>query len=153
MTTSTDRIEKRISLRASPSRVWRAISQPGEFGSWFGADLTDDFVPGAIVRGRMRQAGFDKLPIELHIERVEPERLLAFRWHPYAIDPSVDYASEPLTLVELRLEAEAGGTLLVVTETGFDAIPAARRAKAFEMNSGGWAYQLRNIEKYLADVA
>jgi uncharacterized protein YndB with AHSA1/START domain len=148
MTTSTDRIQKQVTLRAAPARVWRALSTAREFGAWFGAELQDELAPGATVRGKVPYQG-KELPITFHVERMEPERLLTFRWHPFAIDPSIDYSSEPTTLVELVLEPAPGGTLLTVTETGFDAIPAARRAKAFEMNTGGWAQQLENIAKYV----
>jgi uncharacterized protein YndB with AHSA1/START domain len=148
MTTTTDRIEKRRVLRAAPARVWRAISDRREFGSWFGIELRDDFVPGATVHGTVVYQG-KELAVMLQIERMEPERLLAFRWHPFAIDPAVDYTSEPTTLVELALAPAPEGTLLTVTESGFDQIPLARRAKAFEMNDGGWAEQMQNIARHV----
>jgi uncharacterized protein YndB with AHSA1/START domain len=146
--TSTDRIQKQVTLRATPARVWRALSTAREFGAWFGAELREDFAPGATVHGKVTYQG-KNLTITFQVERMEPERLLAFRWHPYAVDPSIDYASEPTTLVELALTPAPDGTLLTVTESGFDAIPAARRAKAFEMNGAGWAQQLENIAKYV----
>jgi uncharacterized protein YndB with AHSA1/START domain len=148
MTTTTDGIKKQIVLRAAPARVWRAVSNAHEFGTWFGVELRDDFVPGAAVRGTIRYQG-KELPVTFHIESMEAERLLAFRWHPYAIDPAIDYSSEPMTLVELTIAPASEGTLLTVTETGFDQIPIARRAKAFEMNSGGWAAQLDNIARHV----
>jgi uncharacterized protein YndB with AHSA1/START domain len=150
MTTTSDRIEKRISLKAAPARVWRAISDARELGTWFGVDLRDDFAPGATVRGKLTIKGYEHVTLEMTIERIERERLFSFRWHPYALDPSVDYSKEPATLVEFRLEPEGEGTLLVVTESGFDQIPAARRAKAFEMNTSGWAAQLNNIARHVA---
>jgi len=125
----SDRIEKRIELAAKPERVWRALSNAREFGTWFGAKLEGDFVPGATIRGPMAIAGFEHLMLELAIERVEEARLLAFRWHPYAIEPGVDYSKEATTLVELRIEPTAVGTLLVVTESGFDKIPPGRRPR------------------------
>ena len=146
----TDHIEKRITLRATPARVWRALSDAREFGAWFQVDLRDDFAPGATVRGKLTIKGMEHLTMEIVIERMDRDRLLSFRWHPYAIDPAVDYAAEPTTLVELRIEPAAEGTLLVVTESGFDKVPAARRLKAFEMNSNGWAAQLLNIERHVA---
>lgn len=146
----TDHIEKRITLRATPARVWRAISDAREFSAWFQVDLHDDFAPGTTVRGKLTIKGMEHLTMEIVIERMERERLLSFRWHPYAIDPAVDYSAEPPTLVELQIEPTAEGTLLVVTESGFDKVPAARRLKAFEMNSNGWAAQLRNIERHVA---
>lgn len=147
---STDRIEKTVFLRAPRSRVWRAIATPEEFGAWFGVNLDGAFAPGKRVSGRMTIKGFEHLPMEITIDRVEPERLFSYRWHPYAIDPKVDYSAEPMTLVEFRLEDAPGGTQLTVTESGFDRIPASRRAEAFRMNEGGWASQLRNIERHVA---
>jgi uncharacterized protein YndB with AHSA1/START domain len=147
---STDRIEKTVFLRAPRSRVWRAIATPEEFGAWFGVNLEGAFTPGKRVSGRMTIKGFEHLPMEITIDRVEPERLFSYRWHPYAIDPKVDYSAEPMTLVEFRLEDAAGGTQLTVTESGFDSIPAARRAEALRMNTQGWASQLQNIERHVA---
>jgi uncharacterized protein YndB with AHSA1/START domain len=146
---STDRIEKSIVLRAPKSRVWRAITTAREFGSWFGARLEGDFAPGARVSGRITIPGYEHVNLEMTIERVDPERLFSYRWHPYAIEPNVDYGKEPTTLVEFRLEEVTGGTRLTVTESGFDRIPAARRAKAFRMNDEGWAGQIKNIERYV----
>lgn len=147
--TSTDRIEKEIVLRAPRSRVWRALTEPAEFGAWFGARLEGRFTPGARVRGPITIAGYEHLTLEMDVERVEPERLLSYRWHPYAIDPEVDYSGEPTTLVEFRLEDVEGGTRLSIMESGFDRIPAARRAEAFLRNGEGWAAQARNIERHL----
>ena len=147
---STDRIEKSIFLRAPRSRVWRAIATPEEFGAWFRVKLEGAFAPGKQVSGRITIAGYENLPMEITIEQVEPERLFSYRWHPYAIDPKVDYSAEPMTLVEFRLEEVPGGTQLTVVESGFDRIPAARRAEALRMNEGGWTSQLRNIERHVA---
>lgn len=148
MATTTDRIEKRRVLRATPARVWRAISNAREFGTWFGIELGDEFAPGATVHGKVTYQGKD-LPVTFQVERMEPERLLSFRWHPFAVDPAIDYSREPTTLVELAIAPAPEGTLLTVTESGFDQIPLARRAKAFEMNSGGWAEQMQNIARHV----
>jgi uncharacterized protein YndB with AHSA1/START domain len=148
--TSTDRIEKKIILRALRSRVWRAIADAQEFGAWFGAKLEGSFAPGARVQGRITEPGYEHLTMDITIERMEPERLFSLRWHPYAIDPAVDYSGEPTTLVEFRLEEVAGGTELTVSESGFDRIPAARRAEAFRMNDQGWAEQLKRIERHVS---
>ena len=148
----TDRIEKRIELRAPPARVWRALTDHREFGTWFGVSLEAPFAPGKPARGRITHPGYEHLVMELVVQRMDPERLFSFHWHPYAVDPRVDYSKEPPTLVEFRLDPApggGGGTLLVVTESGFDAIPAARRAEAFRMNAGGWAQQMRNIEAHV----
>jgi uncharacterized protein YndB with AHSA1/START domain len=146
--TTTDRIEKRRVLRAAPARVWRALSDRREFSRWFGVELRDDFVAGATVHGTVTYQG-KAVTFTIHIERMEPERLLAFRWHPFAVDPTIDYTREPTTLVELALAPAPEGTLLTVTESGFDQIPLARRAKAFEMNDHGWAEQVQNIARHV----
>ncbi len=148
---STDRIEKSVELKAPVSRVWRAITDYREFGTWFRVDLESPFVPGKVTRGRITHPGYEHLVMEVTVQKTEPEQLFSFHWHPYAVDPSVDYTHEPPTLVEFKLEPAAGGTLLVVTESGFDALPAARRDEAFRMNDGGWAAQLKNIEKHVHD--
>lgn len=147
---NTDRIEKTVVLRAPRARVWRALTDASEFGAWFGASLTGTFAPGAVVSGRITTPGYEHLTMDLLVERVEPERLLSYRWHPYAVDPEVDYRDEPMTLVEFRLEDVPEGTRLTVTESGFDQIPAARRAEAFRMNEGGWAAQVENIARHVA---
>jgi uncharacterized protein YndB with AHSA1/START domain len=145
---TTDRIEKQIVLKASPARVWRALSNAREFGTWFGAEFEDDFAPGKDAHAKVKYQG-KELTMTFVVERMEPERLLAFRWHPYAIDPTIDYSSEPTTLVELVLTPVPEGTRLTVTESGFDRIPLARRAKAFEMNTHGWAVQMENIARHV----
>lgn len=146
---STDRIEKTVVLRAPRSRVWRAIANAEEFGAWFGVKLEGAFAPGARVRGRITTPGYAHLTLEITIEQIDPERLFSYRWHPYAIDPGVDYSGEPTTLVEFRLDEVAGGTRLTVIESGFDRIPLARRADAFRMNDQGWAEQIKNIERHV----
>ncbi len=147
--TDTDRIEKHIVLRTPRSRVWRAIADAGEFGEWFGAKFDGSFVEGTVARGKVTYPGYEHLTMEIHVEHIEPEQLFSYRWHPYAIDTSVDYSSEPMTLVEFWLEEVESGTSLTIIETGFDRIPPERRAKAFEMNEGGWAEQLTNIERHV----
>jgi uncharacterized protein YndB with AHSA1/START domain len=151
---STDRVEKRIVLRAPRDRVWRALSNAEEFGSWFGVDFTAvSFVPGATVRGKLTVPGYEHLTMEIVIDRAEPARLLSYRWHPYAIDPNQDYSKEPMTLVVFELHDAPEGTLLTVTESGFDAIPLHRRAEAFRMNDKGWAGQMKNIESHVTGTA
>jgi uncharacterized protein YndB with AHSA1/START domain len=150
MTSNTDRIEKRIHLQAPVSRVWRALADAEEFGRWFGLRLQGSFTAGATVRGQIVvPAGYEHLAFEMTVERIEPERRFAFRWHPYAIDPKVDYSQEPTTLVDFRLEPRDGGTQLDLAESGFDALPPARRKDAFRMNSDGWAAQIENITKHV----
>jgi uncharacterized protein YndB with AHSA1/START domain len=147
---TTDRIVKQVTLRASRTRVWRAISDHREFGAWFGAALETPFVVDQPVRGRITYPGYEHLMFEAHVERMEPERYFAMRWHPASIDPKVDYSKEPTTLVEFQLEDTAGGTLLTITESGFDKLPASRRADAFRLNDSGWSEQTESITKYVA---
>jgi uncharacterized protein YndB with AHSA1/START domain len=152
MAQDTDRIERQILLRAPRSRVWRALSNAKEFGDWFGVALKGKaFVPGQLVQGQITYPGFEHVVFNAWVERMEPESLFSFRWHPYAIDPAVDYSKEPKTLVVFELQEAAGGsTLLRVVESGFDAIPVSRRAEAFRMNSGGWAEQMGKIARHVA---
>jgi uncharacterized protein YndB with AHSA1/START domain len=148
--TSTDRIERKILLRAPRSRVWRALTNPVEFGTWFGVKVEGAFAPGARVRGAITHKGYEHLTWNITIERMEPERVFSWRWHPYAIEPGVDYSAEPTTLVVFELEDAAGGTVLTVVESGFDQVPLARRAQAYRMNGEGWMYQMQAIEGYVA---
>jgi uncharacterized protein YndB with AHSA1/START domain len=147
---STDRIEKKVVLGAPRSRVWRALTNPDEFGAWFGVKLEGGFAPGSRVQGRITNPGYEHVTMDITIVRLDPERYLSWRWHPYAVEPGVDYSGEPTTLVEFHLEEVAGGTRLTVVESGFEQIPLARRAKAFEMNEGGWAAQLENVERHVS---
>lgn len=146
----TDRIEKQILLHAPQSRVWRAITDAREFGAWFRVKLEGEFAPGRRIRGPITYPGYEHIVMEVEVERMDAERLFSFRWHPYAIDPAVDYSGEPSTLVEFRLETAEGGTLLRLTESGFDQLPPHRREEAFRMNDGGWTQQMQNIERHVA---
>jgi len=147
---STDRIEKSVFLRAPRARVWKALTDWKEFGRWFGVDLAGPLTPGARVTGKITHKGYEDAPFELIVEKMEPERLFSYRWHPYAHDPKVDYSSEPTTLVVFELEEKDRGTMLTVVESGFDRIPLARRAEAYRMNDGGWAEQMKSIERHVA---
>jgi uncharacterized protein YndB with AHSA1/START domain len=146
---NTDRIEKRIVLRAPPSRVWRAIATTAEFNTWFGVKLEGSFAPGQRLKGRITNPGYEHLIMDIEVERVEPERLLSYRWHPHAVDP-VDYSRESTTLVVFTLAEVPGGTELTVVESGFDALPESRRAEAFRGNEAGWSLQLQNVERHVA---
>ena len=151
MNTSTDRIERQILLKAPRSRVWRMLADAEAFGDWFGVALKGKrFVAGRHTQGHITHLGYEHLLWDVLVERVEPERVLSFRWHPYAVDPAIDYSGEIATLVVFELENVDGGTLLRLVESGFDSIPAARRLEAFRMNSGGWDQQMKNIEKHVA---
>jgi uncharacterized protein YndB with AHSA1/START domain len=151
MNPSTDRIEKEILLKAPRSRVWRALSDAEEFGDWFGVALRGKtFTAGQRVAGPITYPGYEHIGFDVLIERIEPEQLLSLRWHPYAVDPSVDYSKEPTTLVVFELKEVEGGTLLSVVESGFDRIPSSRRLEAYRMNSGGWDEQMKNIENHVA---
>lgn len=160
MSSSTDRIEKELFLRAEQAKVWQALSDSRRFGEWFGMQLDGEFVPGERITGRIRptvadaaiadmQKPYEGTPVTLVVDSIEPMSLFSFRWHPFAIDPNVDYSKEPMTFVTFRLEPRDGGTLLRVLESGFDAVPIERRAKALEANAEGWAMILQLIEKYV----
>ena len=148
---SNDRIEKQIDLKAPVSRVWRALTDYREFGEWFRVKLEGPFVAGKVTGGYITWPGYEHLRMEVVVQKIEPERLFSYTWHPYAKDPKVDYSGETPTLVEFTLEKSAKGTLLKVTESGFDKIPSERRLEAFRMNENGWAQQLTNIESYVAE--
>jgi uncharacterized protein YndB with AHSA1/START domain len=161
---STDQIEKKILLRAPRERVWRALADSAEFGHWFGIKFDGPFTPGAKRLGVLvttkvnagvanAQKQHEGKTFEITIEKMEPERLFSFRWHPHAIEPHVDYALEPTTLVAFVLEEVPDGVLLTVTESGFDKIPLARRAKAFQANEGGWSAMLKVVEEYVTQPA
>jgi uncharacterized protein YndB with AHSA1/START domain len=160
---TTDRIEKKVVLRAPRERVWNAISDAKQFGTWFGVEFEGPFVAGAAMKGRMtptkvdgevakRQEPYAGMAFDYTIDRIEPMTLFSFRWHPFAIEPNVDYSKEPTTLVVFQLEEVAEGTQLTITESGFDKIPLERRARAFASNEGGWAIQIELIGKYVAGV-
>jgi uncharacterized protein YndB with AHSA1/START domain len=144
-----DRIEKRIELKAPVARVWRALTDYREFGEWFRVELDGPFAPGQVSRGHITYPGYEHLKWEVTVQAMEPERLFSFTWHPYAVDPNMDYSKETPTLVEFRLEKTTGGTLLLLRESGLDKIPSERRLQAFQMNDGGWTEQMKNIESHV----
>ena len=144
-----DPIEKSIELKAPVSRVWRALTDYREFGQWFRVELEGPFVPGQVSRGRITYPGYEHVTMQVTVQKMEHERLFSYTWHPYAIDPKVDYSHEPPTLVEFKLEKIPSGTRLTLTESGFDKIPASRRAEAFRKNESGWAAQIQNIERHV----
>jgi uncharacterized protein YndB with AHSA1/START domain len=148
-----DRIEKQIELNAPVARVWRALTDHREFSKWFQVDLEAPFVPGQTSRGQVTYPGYEHLKWEAVVQKMEPERLFSFTWHPYAVDLQKDYSKEPSTLVEFRLEPKGDGTLLTVTESGFSKLPAERRLEAFRMNDEGWTEQIKNIERHVEQTS
>jgi len=151
MNTSTDRIERKVLIKATRARVWRALSNAPEFGDWFGVDFKGKiFVAGKSVEGKVTYPGYEHVAMEVLIEKIVPDRLLSWRWHPAAIDPAVDYSQEPTTLVVFELEEVDGGTMLSVIESGLDKIPLDRRATVYRLNSSGWDEQMENIKKHVA---
>jgi uncharacterized protein YndB with AHSA1/START domain len=147
------KIEKRIELKAPIARVWRALTGFREFGDWFRVAIEGPFVPGQPARGRILHPGYEHVIWQVVIQKMESERLFSFTWHPYAVDPNTDYSQETPTLVEFGLEETAAGTLLTLTESGFEKIPAHRRAEALRMNEGGWTQQMKNIENHVSQMA
>jgi uncharacterized protein YndB with AHSA1/START domain len=151
MSSSTDRIERKVVLKATRARVWQALTNIEEFNSWFQVKVPGkQFTAGQTYSGQVAYPGYEHIVFEVTIEKAEPEKLLSWRWHPAAIDPKVDYSSEPTTLVEFQLQDAVGGTLLTVVESGIDRIPVERRLEVFRMNSGGWDGQIQNIEKHVS---
>jgi uncharacterized protein YndB with AHSA1/START domain len=149
----TDRIEKKVLLRAPRSRVWRALTDSREFSQWFGVDLSGKFAPGARLQAPVTHEGYRHLTWDVTIDRMEPERLLAWRWHPNAVDPGKDYSKEPTTLVTFELEEVEGGTMLTIVESGFDGIPPARREGAYRGNEAGWTAQAESIQRHVEAAA
>ena len=147
----SDRIEKHLQLKAPVSRVWRALTDYREFGTWFCVKLAGPFVPGKEAVGQITYPGFEHVTWRAVVQRIVPERLFSFNWHPYAVEPGVDYSAEAQTLIEFRLEPSGDGTLLILTESGFDGIPAGRRAEAFRMNDNGWTQQMENIRRHVEE--
>jgi uncharacterized protein YndB with AHSA1/START domain len=145
MASSTDRIEKQVLLRAPRARVWRALADIREFGSWFRVKMETGFALGAVT-----YPGYEHFVFEATVERMEPERLLSWRWHPAPVDAKADYSKEPATLVTFTLEDAPEGTRLTVVESGFDALPPERRDEAFRMNEGGWTEQLQNVSRHVS---
>jgi uncharacterized protein YndB with AHSA1/START domain len=144
-----DRIEKRIEIAAPVSRVWQALTDSRQFGEWFLVKMNGPFVAGKPVAGQITHPGYEHVRMEIVVEAIEPQTLFSFTWHPYAVDPKVDYSQEESTLIEFRLQPTPGGTLLTVTESGFDKIPVERRAEALLRNDNGWAQQMKNIQAYV----
>jgi uncharacterized protein YndB with AHSA1/START domain len=149
-TSSTDRIEKRFELKAPRSRVWRALANAEEFGTWFRMKFSGVFAEGATVVGQVLHPGYEHLKVAMVVQRVEAERYFAYRWHPYPNDPARNYDAEPMTLVEFTLEETATGTHVTIVESGFDRLPADRRAEAFRMNDNGWNGQSKNLAKHVS---
>lgn len=146
---STDRIEKSIEIKASMARVWRALTDYREFGTWFRVALEAPFVTGETVKGYVTYPGYEHLRFTVIVVRMETERVFAFTWHPYAIEPGRDYSGEEPTLVEFTLSPTSAGTVVRVVESGFDKLPPERRHEAYRMNDGGWSIQVENIRAHV----
>ncbi len=149
----SDRIEKSIEIAAPVSRVWKALTDYREFSTWFRVKLEAPFQTGKVAAGNITYPGYEHLRFDATVQKIEPERYFSFTWHPYPMDPKVDYSVETPTLVEFTLEKTARGTLLRVVESGFDKIPASRRAEAYRMNEGGWEGQMKNIAAHVGQAA
>jgi uncharacterized protein YndB with AHSA1/START domain len=145
----SDRIEKSVEIKVPVSRVWRALTDYKEFGTWFRVRLEGPFAAGQKTAGNITYPGYEHLRFEAVVQKIEPERYFSFTWHPFAIDPKHDYSGETPTLVEFTLEKTATGTRLRVVESGFDKIPAHRRDEAFRSNEGGWEEQMGNIARHV----
>lgn len=149
----TNRIERSIELKAPISRVWKALTDHKQFGTWFRVNLDGPFIAGKLSTGQITYPGYEHIKWEAIVQKIEPEHYFSFSWHPYAIDPKIDYSHEPKTLIEFKLQEMPSGTLITVIESGFEKIPESRRFEAFRMNDNGWAIQLSNIEHYVKQNA
>jgi uncharacterized protein YndB with AHSA1/START domain len=145
----TNRIEKSVEINAPIERVWKALTDYREFGEWFRVKLEGPFMPGAVSRGHITYPGYEHLIWEATVVKMEKPHQFSFTWHPYAVDPNVDYSKETPTLVEFRLEPSGNGTRLTVTESGFDKLPKHRMPEAIRMNEGGWAAQMENVRAHV----
>ena len=145
----SDRIEKTIELKAPIERVWRALTDHNEFGEWFRVKLDGPFVLGEVSTGRITYPGYEHIKWNATIKQMEAPRLFSFRWPHEGIEPEADGSQETTTLVEFRLEPTSNGTRLTIVESGFDALPADRRAEAFRSNEGGWKEQMKNIQAHV----
>lgn len=148
-----DRIERSIELKAPISRVWQALTDHKQFGTWFRVNLDGPFIAGKLSTGQITYPGYEHIKWEAIVQKIEPEHYFSFSWHPYAIDPKIDYSHEPKTLIEFKLQEMPSGTVITVVESGFENIPESRRFEAFRMNDNGWAMQLANIEHYVKQNA
>ena len=155
-----NRIEKQIVLNAPRERVWQAIVDSRRFGTWFGIEFEGPFVEHARTPGRIVPTQVDDkvaamqepwvgMACDFFVERIQPMDRFAFRWYAYPEGPDEDPDGNTMTLVEFHLQDADGGTRLTITESGFERVPAAHRAKAFTDNEGGWAMQVQLIAKYL----
>jgi uncharacterized protein YndB with AHSA1/START domain len=148
-----DVIEKQIEIAAPQARVWKALTDYRQFGEWFRVILEGPFVEGQSVGGQLTFPGYEYLRMDVDVKTIEPESRFAFTWHPYAVDPKLDYSQETPTLVEFTLQPAAKGTLLTVKESGFDKLPPDRRLQAFRMNVNGWEQQMKSLEAYVCQAA
>jgi uncharacterized protein YndB with AHSA1/START domain len=145
----TNRIDKRIEVKAPVSRVWRALTDYQQFGEWFCAKMDGPFLPGQVVRGVTTYPGHEGHQFDVVVQKIEPERLFSFTWHPYAVDTKIDYSKEPPTLVEFKLEQTEDGTVILLSESGFEKVPESRRLEAFRKNDEGWTEMIESLANYV----
>lgn len=145
-----DKIEKSVELKAPLARVWRALTDYKEFGEWFRVKLEGPFAVGEVSRGQITYPGYEHLKWEATVQVMEPQRLFSLTWCPYGGEPDIDYSNEPQTLVEFKLEQMPTGTRLVISESGFDALPDdERRVDALRSNTSGWNEQVKHIAAHV----
>ncbi len=144
--TNTDRIEKEIDLAASVERVWRALTDASEFGTWFRVELDGPFKVGGSVCGEITHPECKGTHMEVHVERMDERERFSFRWNPL---PDATGPRAPSTLVEFTLQARPGGTRLRIVESGFDQLPPDKRDEAFRLNDHGWTEQTENIRAHV----
>lgn len=147
--TAGERIVRSVVLKAPIERVWRALTDHAEFGSWFGARIEQPFEVGRTQTGRITEPGAEHYQWRSTVVAMEESRLFAYRW-PHPVDPhAASYDGEPETLVTFELEPHPEGTQLTITESGFEAVDAERRAASIRDNTQGWEIQAQRIAAYV----
>jgi uncharacterized protein YndB with AHSA1/START domain len=129
--------------------VWRALTTAADLAAWFQVGIEGDITPGAEIWMTSKYPGHQGQRFAVKVTEMTPPRRFAWQWHPGAVDPAVDYSREPWTTVTFTLEPSGRGTRLTVSETGFNEISLARRAKVYQDNNQGWAEVLVWIQKYV----
>jgi len=147
-------VERSTLVRAPRSRVWQALTSIQEFSKWFCVkDADGEFTPGARLRMVSTHECGKGEEFFVDVVKMEAPETFSWRWTPGSKQPGEDTSSEPMTLVEFRLKEVEGGTLVTVTESGFDKLSLTRRIRVFEQNDKGWEIQLASLTRYAGEGA
>jgi len=146
------RIDRSIDLAASPERVWRALTTAAELSAWFQVAIEGDIAVGKEVWMTSVHPNHANARFKVRFIDLSSPRRMVWQWHPGEVDPNFDYNTEAETTVTFDLEPTAQGTRLTVSETGFDRISLARRAKVYRDNANGWAEVLVWLQKHVENA-